>query len=609
MCGIVGYIGTRRAVPVLLEGLKKLEYRGYDSAGVAVIEKGKLYLNRSVGKLHMLEGKINGDDHQAQVGIGHTRWATHGRPSDSNSHPHTDCTGKIAVVHNGIIENFLELKEWLEDKGHFFNSETDTEVLPHLVEHFYQGDMLSAVEKMVSQVRGSYATVVLSEDHPDTLVAARKDNPLIIGVGEGEYFFASDIPAIINYTRKIIVLADGEIAVLKKDGMQVYKDGQIVEKKIEIITWDTKAAEKGGYPHFMIKEINEQPRALRDTLTGRIAPDYSGVELKEVNLTPEDIKKIRKIAIVACGTAYHAGIVGKYVMEKMLRIPVEVDIASEFRYRNPLIDEDTLTVIISQSGETADTLAALREAKNRGSRVVAITNVVGSSIAREADDVIYTWAGPEIAVASTKAYITQLIGIYMLTMYLGKGLGVIPKDEMENILHHLYRLPNQAQEILNNLDEQLNVMAQIFNKWADTFFVGRGLDYAVALEGSLKLKEISYVHAEAYAAGELKHGTLALIVENVPVLALCTQPDVFEKTVSNIKEIKARGAHVIGMAFEGNTELEKSVDQVIYLPETLPLLAPVLTVVPLQMLAYYASVHRGCDVDQPRNLAKSVTVE
>lgn len=609
MCGIVGYIGNRRAVPVLLEGLKKLEYRGYDSAGVAVMEEGKLFLNRSVGKLHMLEGKINGDDHQGCVGIGHTRWATHGRPSDQNSHPHTDCTGKIAVVHNGIIENFLELREWLEEKGHVFKSETDTEVLPHLVEHFHQGDLLSAVENMVRQVRGSYAAVVLSQDHPDMLIAARKDNPLIIGVGEGEYFFASDIPAIINYTRNIIVLADGEIAVLTRDGVQVYQDGKPVVKTIERITWDTKAAEKGGYPHFMIKEIHEQPVALRNTLTGRIAPDYSGVELKEVHLTAEEIKKIRKIAIVACGTAYHAGIVGKYAMEKILRLPVEVDIASEFRYRDPLIDKHTLTVIISQSGETADTLAALREAKNKGSRVVAITNVVGSSIAREADDVIYTWAGPEIAVASTKAYITQLIGIYMLTMYLGKSLEMIPKDEMANILHHLYRLPNQAQQILDNLGEQLKDMAEVFKKWEDSFFIGRGLDYAVALEGSLKLKEISYVHAEAYAAGELKHGTLALIVEDVPVLALCTQPDVFEKTVSNIKEIKARGAHVIGVAFEGNKELQKSVDQVIYLPETLPLLAPVLTVIPLQMLSYYASVHRGCDVDQPRNLAKSVTVE
>ncbi|WP_148137847.1 glutamine--fructose-6-phosphate transaminase (isomerizing) [Candidatus Formimonas warabiya] len=609
MCGIVGYIGTRLAVPVLLEGLKKLEYRGYDSAGIAVIEDGELVLNRSVGKLHMLEGKINGDAHQGHVGIGHTRWATHGRPSDRNSHPHTDCTGKIAVVHNGIIENFLELKEWLEENGHVFQSETDTEVLPHLVEHFHQGDLLRAVEQMVSKVRGSYATVVLSEDHPGTLVAARKDNPLIVGLGEGEYFFASDIPAIINYTRKIMVLEDGEIAVLTAEGVKVYKNGSPVEKEIQLITWDTKAAEKGGYPHFMIKEINEQPRALRDILTGRIAPDFSGVDLQEVSLTAEQIKNIRKIAVVACGTAYHAGIVGKYVMEKMLRIPVEVDIASEFRYRNPLIDAHTLTVIISQSGETADTLAALKEAKARGSRVVAITNVVGSSIAREAHDVVYTWAGPEIAVASTKAYITQLLGIYLLTLFLGKELGRIPAGEMTDILHHLYQLPKQAQDILDHLNEQLNKMAEIFNQWEDTFFVGRGLDYAVALEGSLKLKEISYVHAEAYAAGELKHGTLALIVKDVPVLALCTQPDVFEKTVSNIKEIKAREAHVIGVAFEGNKEIGKSVDEVIYIPETLPLLAPVLTVIPLQMLAYYASVHRGCDVDQPRNLAKSVTVE
>ncbi|MGI6679439.1 MAG: glutamine--fructose-6-phosphate transaminase (isomerizing) [Dehalobacterium sp.] len=609
MCGIVGYIGNRRAVPVLLEGLKKLEYRGYDSAGLAVIEKGKLYLNRSVGKLHMLEGKINGADHQTQVGIGHTRWATHGRPSDNNSHPHTDCTGKIALVHNGIIENYLELKKWLVSQGHIFKSETDTEVLPHLVEEFYEGDLFSAVTKMVSKVRGSYALVVLSEDHPDSLVAARKDNPLIIGVGDGEYFFASDIPAIINYTRKIVILADGEIAVLKRDSLQVYKDGAPIEKKVETITWDAQAAEKGGYPHFMIKEINEQPGALRDTLTGRIAPDYSRVDLKEVVLTEEEIKKIRKIAIVACGTAYHAAIVGKYAMEKMLRIPVEVDIASEFRYRNPLIDKNTLTVIISQSGETADTLAALREAKKKGSRVVAITNVVDSSIAREADDVIYTWAGPEIAVASTKAYLTQLICIYLLTIHLGKGLELIPTGEMENILHHLYKLPNLVQEILDNLGDQLSQIAEVFKKWEDSFFVGRGLDYAVALEGALKLKEISYVHAESCAAGELKHGTLALIVEDVPVLALCTQPDVFEKTVSNIKEIKARGAHVIGVAFEGNRELKNYVDQVIYIPKTLPMLAPVLTVVPLQMLAYYASVHRGCDVDQPRNLAKSVTVE
>ena len=609
MCGIVGYIGKNSAVPVLLNGLKKLEYRGYDSAGVAVIDDGKLVLNRSVGKLHMLEGKINGDVHKGTIGIGHTRWATHGRPSDGNSHPHTDCTGKIAAVHNGIIENYLELKEWLEKEGHAFSSETDTEVLPHLVEQFYQGDLFEAVKQMTAKLRGSYATVVLAEDNPDTLVAARKDNPLIVGIGDGEYFFASDIPAVISYTRKIIVLEDGEIAVLTREGVTIYQDGRRVEKEIQTITWDTKAAEKGGYPHFMIKEICEQPRALRDTLSGRIAPDYSGVDLKEFNLTTEDVKKFRKVAIVACGTAYHAGIVGKYAMEKMLRLPVEVDIASEFRYRDPLIDPDTLVVIISQSGETADTLAALRLAKEKGARVVAITNVVGSSIAREADHVIYTWAGPEIAVASTKAYITQLIGIYLLTLFLGKHLGTIKPDEMSQILHYIYRLPNQAQEVLDTLNEQLDRIATVFKKWEDTFFVGRGLDYAVAMEGSLKLKEISYVHAEAYAAGELKHGTLALIVKDVPVLALCTQDDVFEKTVSNIKEIKAREAHMIGVAFQENKDIHKVVDEVIYIPETLPLLAPVLTAIPLQMLAYYAAVHRDCDVDQPRNLAKSVTVE
>ena len=503
----------------------------------------------------------------------------------------------------------MELKEWLESEGHAFTSETDTEVLPHLVEQFYRGDLLAAVQQMVGKLRGSYAAVIISEADPGMLVAARKDNPLIVGLGEGEFFFASDIPAIINYTREIMVLEDGEVAVLKKDGVTVYQDGRTVEKATQTITWDTKAAEKGGYPYFMIKEINEQPRALRETLMGRIADDYSGVELKEVHLTKDDVARIRKIAVVACGTAYHAGLVGKYVMEKMLRLPVEIDIASEFRYRDPLIDERTLVVIISQSGETADTLAALRLAKAKGARVVAITNVVGSSIAREADDVIFTWAGPEIAVASTKAYITQLMAVYLLNLFLAKHLDKIGPEEMADILHHLYRLPNQAQEVLTGLNSQLNELAKVFQNWDDSFFVGRGLDYAVAMEGALKLKEISYVHAEAYAAGELKHGTLALIVEGVPVLALGTQPDVFEKTVSNIKEIKARDAHVIGLAFAGHEEIAKCVDEVIYIPETLPLLAPILTVIPLQMLAYYAAVHRGCDVDQPRNLAKSVTVE
>ncbi|MGI6712328.1 MAG: glutamine--fructose-6-phosphate transaminase (isomerizing) [Bacillota bacterium] len=609
MCGIVGYIGQRPAASVLLEGLRKLEYRGYDSAGIAIIENEKLKINRSAGKLHMLEEKIDSSLINGTIGIGHTRWATHGCPSDSNSHPHTDCTRRIAVVHNGIIENYLKLREWLEEEGHVFKSETDTEVLPHLIEHFYKGDLHEAVKNALGKVTGSYAMVVISQDAPDILVAARKDNPLVVGLGEDEFFFASDIPAIINHTRKIVVLEDGEIAVLTLDGVKVYKNNTLVEKEVQFITWDIKAAEKDGYTHFMLKEIHEQPRALRETLMGRIALDYSGIELKELNLTPEEIKDIQKIAIVACGTAYHAGMVGKYVMERILRIPVEVDIASEFRYRNPLVDSHTLAVIISQSGETADTLAGLREAKAKGARVVAITNVVGSSIAREADNVIYTWAGPEIAVASTKAYLTQLLGMYMLTFYLGKHLGKMEPARISELLHHLSDLPKKAQEVLDNLDETIKEIATIFKKWENTFFVGRGLDYAVALEGSLKMKEISYVHAEAYAAGELKHGTLALVVEDIPVLALCTQEDVLEKTVSNIKEIKARGAHVIGVAFKGKAGLKKTVDEVIYLPKTLPLLAPILMAIPLQMLAYYAAVHRQCDVDQPRNLAKSVTVE
>lgn len=609
MCGIIGYIGKRPAVPVLLESLKRLEYRGYDSAGVAVIEQGKLTRNRSAGKLSMLEDKIKNQSFQGNIGIGHTRWATHGRPSDQNSHPHTDCTEKIAVVHNGIIENYLELKEWLEAQGHVFKSETDTEVLPHMVEEYYQGNLLDAVTKMTARMKGSYAAVVISEDEPDTLVAARKDNPLIIGIGEGEYFFASDIPAIIGYTRDIIVLEDGESAVLTRESVTVYKDGRPVEKQVEHVDWDLNAVEKDGFDHFMLKEIFEQPRAVQTTLAGRIAPDYSGVELKEISLTPEDIKNIKKVTVVGCGTAYHAGLIGKYAMEKMLRLPVEVDLASEFRYRDPLVDERTLVLVISQSGETADTLAGLREAKARGAHVIAVVNALGSTIAREADDVIYTWAGPEIAVASTKAYLTQVVVIYLLTLYLAKHLNKIPPEEMKKILEYMYRLPNLAQETIEKVNSQISGIAEIFKDRHDAFYIGRGLDYAVALEGSLKLKETSYVHAAGYNAGELKHGTLALIEENMPVLAMCTQADVFDKMVNNIKELKARGAYVIAVTFEGNRELEKSADRVIYIPATATMLAPVLTVIPLQLMAYYAALHRGCNVDQPRNLAKSVTVE
>lgn len=609
MCGIIGYIGKRPAVPVLLESLKRLEYRGYDSAGVAVIEQGKLTRNRSAGKLSMLEDKIKNQSFQGNIGIGHTRWATHGRPSDQNSHPHTDCTEKIAVVHNGIIENYLELKEWLEAQGHVFKSETDTEVLPHMVEEYYQGNLLDAVTKMTARMKGSYAAVVISEDEPDTLVAARKDNPLIIGIGEGEYFFASDIPAIIGYTRDIIVLEDGESAVLTRESVTVYKDGRPVEKQVEHVDWDLNAVEKDGFDHFMLKEIFEQPRAVQTTLAGRIAPDYSGVELKEISLTPEDIKNIKKVTVVGCGTAYHAGLIGKYAMEKMLRLPVEVDLASEFRYRDPLVDERTLVLVISQSGETADTLAGLREAKARGAHVIGVVNALGSTIAREADDVIYTWAGPEIAVASTKAYLTQVVVIYLLTLYLAKHLNKITSEEMKEILEYMYRLPNLTQETIEKVNSRISGIAEIFKDRHDAFYIGRGLDYAVALEGSLKLKETSYVHAAGYNAGELKHGTLALIEENMPVLAMCTQKDVFDKMVNNIKELKARGAYVIAVTFEGNRELEKSADRVIYIPATLTMLAPVLTVIPLQLMAYYAALHRGCNVDQPRNLAKSVTVE
>ena len=609
MCGIVGYIGKRRAVPILLSGLKSLEYRGYDSAGIAIVDDCLLDITRSCGKMDQLIGKIGTEYSDATIGIGHTRWATHGRPSDANSHPHSDCRDKIAVVHNGIIENYLELREWLTREGHQFSSETDTEVLPHLVEQFYQGDFLAAVSQTITKLRGSFATVVISSDEPDMLIAARCESPLIIGIGDGEYFFASDIPAVIEHTRDIIIMEDGEVAVLTRDGVVVYRDLEPVEKEIIRITWDTEAAQKGGYDHFMLKEINEQPQALSQTLKGRIADDKCGVELSELTLSVEQLKKIDKISIVACGTAYHAGLVGKYVMEKILRLPVNVDIASEFRYRDPLIDKNTLAIVISQSGETADTLAALRESKRLGAHTLAITNVLGSTISREADNVVYTWAGPEIAVASTKAYITQLLAIYLVTLALAKPLGKMDDNEMKDVIEHIYRLPEKVQEILDNNLDDMKKTAMYFKDWDDAFFIGRSIDYAVALEGSLKLKEISYIHAEAYAAGELKHGTLALIEEKIPVLALLTQRSVIEKTVSNIKEINARDAYTIAIAYQGMEEVKKVVDQVIYIPETLDILSPILSVVPLQLLAYYAAVYRGCNVDQPRNLAKSVTVE
>ncbi|WP_418791505.1 glutamine--fructose-6-phosphate transaminase (isomerizing) [Phosphitispora sp. TUW77] len=609
MCGIVGYIGPRSVVPVLLDGLKKLEYRGYDSAGMAVMEKNKILIVKSVGKIAKLEEKIDAYTPEGNIGIGHTRWATHGRPSDINSHPHSDCTGKFAVVHNGIIENYLELKEWLESEGHKFVSETDTEVIPHLVEHFYQGDLEAAVREVAERLEGSYALVVLSKKEPGKLVALRKDSPLVVGLGDGEYFLASDIPATLAYTRDNYILNDREVAVLTKDGVRVTDfEGNEIEKEVFHVRWDAVAAEKGGYPHFMLKEIYEQPKAIKETLSGRLSADNRQVILNELNILNGQIRDLNNIFIVACGTAYHAGMVGKYVIEDLARIPVTVDIASEFRYRNPIIKKGDLVIVISQSGETADTLAALRESQKHGAKVLAVTNVVGSSVAREADAVIYTLAGPEIAVASTKAYSTQLIAMFLLGIYFAQERGTIDEEYAEKLIAEMRELPDKAQEILDDL-EDLEGFLKKYAEAQSTFFLGRGLDYAVAMEGCLKLKEISYMHAEAYAAGELKHGTLALIVDGVPVVALATQMDLYDKMVSNIKEVKARDAQVIGVTFYGNNEFKKVVDHVVYIPVTDRILAPVLTVIPLQLLAYHIAVARGCDVDKPRNLAKSVTVE
>lgn len=609
MCGIVGYVGDKQAAPILLDGLKRLEYRGYDSAGIAIHNCCCTNLIKIEGKIKVLEEKLGGAYPEGHVGIGHTRWATHGRPSDVNAHPHTDCTGDFIVVHNGIIENYQELKEWLQSEGHVFKSETDTEVVPHMIEHFYDGDLFETLKKTISKLEGSFALGVISRREPGTIVAARKSSPLIAGLGEGENFIASDIPAILQHTRKVYILEDGEMVKITKDKVEVTDfEGNPVAKSIFEVKWDAVAAEKGGYPHFMLKEIHEQPRAFKDTMAGRILPEKGEIKLDDVHLSKEYLQGIKKIFIVACGTAYHAGMVGKYVIEKLTRVPVEVDIASEFRYRDPMIDKNTLVIIISQSGETADTLAALRESKKLGARVLAITNVVGSSVSREADDIIYTWAGPEIAVASTKAYSTQLIALDFIALYIARTLGRICEKDFQEITSAMKNLPDQAKIILGH-EDKIKSLAQKFSDREDVFYIGRGLDYPLSLEGALKLKEISYIHAEAYAAGELKHGTLALIEEGVPVIAPVTQEHLFEKTLSNIKEVKAREGFVVALANEGNEEIKKSVDDVIYIPKTHPILTPILAVIPMQLLAYYAAVARGCDVDKPRNLAKSVTVE
>ena len=610
MCGIVGYIGFNQASDFLLDGMAKLEYRGYDSAGIAVIgAENAIKIQKKVGRLANLEAIVKADPNEGTVGIGHTRWATHGRPSDMNAHPHSSEDGKFAVVHNGIIENYMPLKEELIAKGYHFKSETDTEVVAHLLEDMYDGDFVSTVRRMLDRVDGAYALEIICADEPDKIICTKKENPLVIGLGKGENFVASDIPAIINYTRDTYILNDGELAIVTRDNVSVFdRAGHAIDKEVFHVSWNAEAAEKGGYEHFMLKEIHDQPKAVRDTFGTHISEDGKTVIFDELNWTAEDVAAFNKILIVACGTAYHAGLVTKQYIENLARIPVNVEIASEYRYSNPLTDDRTLCIVISQSGETSDTLAALKEAKRHGAKSLAITNVVGSSISREADNTVYTWAGPEISVASTKAYTTQLVAGLLFAVYLGQLNGKMDPAVGGEILCGVKSLPTLIHEIFE-VDEDMKAFAKHYGFKSDAFFLGRAIDYAVAMEGALKLKEISYIHAEAYAGGELKHGTLALIEEGVPVIALATQEDVYDKMISNIREVKAREAVVIGIGMKGDDELSKHVDHTIYVPRANKFIAPILAVVPLQLLAYYAAITRGADVDKPRNLAKSVTVE
>lgn len=608
MCGIVGYIGTKQAAPIILDGLTKLEYRGYDSAGMAIYDGNKINITKSVGRLKILENLTHGGETmQGICGIGHTRWATHGVPNDTNAHPHFNTDETIAVVHNGIIENYLQLRQTLTDRGYQFVSETDTEVLAHLLDYYYKGNPLEAVTKVLHRVEGSYALGILFADCPDQIFAARKDSPLIVGQNDEGCFIASDVPAILKYTRKVYYVDNQEVVRLRGDHMHFYTvDEEEIGKEAVTIDWDADAAEKAGYEHFMLKEMYEQPKTVTDTLMPRIKKD--DIVIEELNMTDEELASIKKIHIVACGSAYHAGVTGKYVIEGLARIPVEVDLASEFRYRNPILEEGAMVIVISQSGETADTLAALRESKARGFKVLGIVNVVGSSIAREADNVMYTWAGPEIAVATTKAYSAQLVALYLLAMKLGKVRGQLDNKTFASLLGDLRCLPDQIELLLNN-KLKIQKFANRYVGAKDVFFIGRGIDYAISLEGSLKLKEISYIHSEAYAAGELKHGTISLIEEGTLVAAVSTQPDLYAKTISNMVEVKARGAFVLAVTCEENKAIEKAADYVIYIPETNPYFANSLAIIPLQLFGYYVSVGKGCDVDKPRNLAKSVTVE
>ncbi|MBR3788075.1 MAG: glutamine--fructose-6-phosphate transaminase (isomerizing) [Firmicutes bacterium] len=609
MCGIVGFVGSEGAKEKIIDGLKRLEYRGYDSAGIAMPINGKIEIRKHVGEIKNLEKIIGEPEFDSNIGIGHTRWATHGAPSDVNSHPHGNMDNSIAIVHNGIIENYQEIKEWLiKEYGIVFKSETDSEVIAHLIGIFYDGDLLAAVNKAVSEMRGAYAVCAIAADEPDKMVAVRKDAPLVAGIGKGFNFIASDIPALLKYVRQVYLIENNETVVLTKDDIVIYNEaGDKVKRDVFNVTWDADAAEKEGYDHFMLKEIHEQPKGISETLLRRINEDGS-INLDGISMTKEDIEGFNKVYIVACGTAYHAGLVGKLVIEKMARVPVEVDIASEFRYRDPFVDENTLFIAISQSGETLDTLAALREAKRKGARVLSVVNVVGSSVARESDDVFYTWAGPEIAVASTKAYTTQLICMYLIGLYMGSTKGTIDKEYYTTVLEELKQLPSKVEDILDK-EPEIEALAKKYHRKEQVFYIGRGLDSGVSYEGSLKLKEISYINSFAIAAGELKHGTIALMEPDTLVFALATQDFLYEKMVSNVEEIRARGARIIGVSKEGKTEIETVCDEVFYVPQCIDEVSPVLAVIPLQIFAYYVAKERNCNIDKPKNLAKSVTVE
>jgi glucosamine--fructose-6-phosphate aminotransferase (isomerizing) len=616
MCGIVGYIGSHKAVPIILEGLKRLEYRGYDSAGLAVYRDGQLAIRRAQGKLRNLEDVIRLNPLDGSFGIGHTRWATHGRPTEENAHPHRDCKGRLVVVHNGIIENYLALKHRLQSEGHVFVTETDTEVIAHLVESHFQGNLEEAVRAAVSELKGSFALAVISSADPGKIVAARYQAPLVVGTGDGEYFVASDVPAILTHTQDMIFLADGDMAVLTLNGVTLSDfEGRPINRRCEHILWDPIMAEKGGYKHFMLKEIFEQPRAVRDTTLGRVSQETGQIFLDEMNIEPAEFARFRQIKIIACGTSWHAAMAGKCMIEKLARLPVEVDYGSEFRYRDPIMGEHTLTIVISQSGETADTLAAQREAKQKGSPTLAICNAVGSMITREAAGTIYTHAGPEIGVASTKAFTCQLTALFILAMHLGQANGTLDEACSRALVQELLHIPSKLETVLSH-DSVYEALGRDLHRATDFLFLGRGVHFPIALEGALKLKEISYIHAEGYPAGEMKHGPNALIDENLPVVVLATHDGsnresrvLYEKTLSNVQEVKAREGIVVALVTEGDEEVRKSADHVIEIPPSCDLLAPILEIAPLQLLAYHIAVRRGCDVDQPRNLAKSVTVE